>query len=76
MTAVWIAAGALAGWAQAVLLLRQARRGLAGPTLLLRLALVGVVLVPAALAGHILGATVGWLLGHLVSVLVLARRLP
>ncbi len=75
MNVLWFVGGVLVGWAQAVLLLKDAQRRGSVPTMLLRLVMVAAVLVPAALSGHLLGATAGWLGGHLVSVVVLARRL-
>ncbi|MCB9701269.1 MAG: hypothetical protein H6711_05215 [Myxococcales bacterium] len=75
-TLLALVAGALAGLVQALGLRRAARAGGAalGLGLLLRLALVGGVLLAAALAGHLLPAALGWGLAFAAAALTLARR--
>lgn len=65
---VWLAIGLLAGFMHAMMLWRTAHRFTAWtPVLgLLRLAVVAVVLIVAALSGAILSAAAGWAIGFVV----------
>lgn len=75
MTAVLFACmGVVAGVAQAALLARGARNGAHALSFLTRLLLVAVVLLAAALAGHLILGALGWMAGFGFGVVAIARR--
>lgn len=68
-------AGAAAGAAEAGLLARATRAGLGVPSFLVRLALVAIVLVAAARAGHVVAGALGWAAAFATGVALLERKL-
>lgn len=76
MEALFALSGAATGIVEAGLLARTARAKVNPLSFLVRLALVAVVLVGAAQAGHLLSAAGGWMLGFLIAAVVAYRRLP
>jgi hypothetical protein len=64
-TSIWLAAGLMAGFLHASLLWRQVHRFSAWSPLMgmLRLGLIAVLLVAAALSGKILAGAAGWAVG-------------
>lgn len=74
ITSAFAIAGVVVGLAQAGLLARAVGHRPHPLGFVLRLGLVAVVLVVAALRGQVLAAAAGWLLGFVVAVLVVQRR--
>lgn len=76
VTLLWIVLGTAAGVAQAAMLWWEIDRR-AWTVAPMRLALIGAVLIGAALAGHLIAAAAGWFCAFAATACaIFARRCP